>query len=67
MATSQGCFKCHVPVSAPELPKNISLQCVADSGAAFMAIRYDELQMLGETQLHPTRLRFHGASNENMP
>eukprot|EP00965_Chrysotila_dentata_P099182 3279756-Pleurochrysis_carterae.AAC.1 len=46
MATSQGCFKCHVPVSAPKSPKNISLQCVAVSGAAFTAIRYDELQML---------------------
>eukprot|EP00965_Chrysotila_dentata_P083094 2741143-Pleurochrysis_carterae.AAC.1 len=23
--------------------------------------------MLGETQIHPTRLRFRGASNENMP
>eukprot|EP00965_Chrysotila_dentata_P038491 1279121-Pleurochrysis_carterae.AAC.1 len=30
MATSQGCFRCHVPASAPESPKNISLQCVAD-------------------------------------
>eukprot|EP00965_Chrysotila_dentata_P072127 2383266-Pleurochrysis_carterae.AAC.1 len=23
--------------------------------------------MLGKTQIHPIRLRFHGASNENMP
>eukprot|EP00965_Chrysotila_dentata_P159220 5259583-Pleurochrysis_carterae.AAC.1 len=64
MATSQGCSKCHVPVSAPGPPKNISLQCVANSGAAFIAIRYDELQMLGETQIHPTRLRFHCASKQ---
>eukprot|EP00965_Chrysotila_dentata_P029244 972230-Pleurochrysis_carterae.AAC.1 len=67
MATSQGCFKCHVLVSASKSPRNISLQFVADSGAAFTAIRYDELQMLGEIQVHHTRLRFHGASNENMP
>eukprot|EP00965_Chrysotila_dentata_P122499 4048486-Pleurochrysis_carterae.AAC.1 len=40
----------------PNRQKNISLQCVADSGAAFTAMRYDELQMLGETQIHPTRL-----------
>eukprot|EP00965_Chrysotila_dentata_P261321 6214214-Pleurochrysis_carterae.AAC.1 len=67
MATSQVCCKCHAPVSAPESPKNISLQCVADLGAAYTAIRYDQLQMLGETQIHLIRLRFHGASNEKMP